>query len=154
MKRIPFFWLLLGSLLLINCGRDEIQLSEQQVKGLIAGVGWEYKSSNAFIFSSNLKYQIMLLSNKETAKDPCTVRISGNTHISMIVPLQRGSFSLPLPNVQESPRFHISAGNTPIATSGFLEIFDINNSIIFGYLQAQFDDENTVEGSFEAFVCN
>ncbi len=154
MKSAFPFLLLSFVLLLTNCGENDIQLPDQVLVGKVEGKDWELKFGNAFIFSSDLKYQIKFLSTQESAQDPCAVPNTGNNHISMIMPLQRGSFSIPLPIVSESARFHYSDGSSAIATSGFLEIFDIDNLRIFGYLQAQLDDDNTVEGSFEVLICN
>ncbi len=143
-----------GCLFLSNCGKDEIQLPEQDLTGKVDGEAWDLKFSSGFIFSSDLKYRVRFLSTQEGASDPCNVPSTGNTHVSIVIPLQRGSFSLPLPILEESARFHLADGNTILAASGFLEIFDIDNARIFGYLQAQLDDDNSVEGSFEALLCN
>lgn len=154
MKTTSLFTFFLGCLLLLNCGGDEIQLPDQQLQGKVDGEDWELKFSNAYLFSSDFKYQIKFLSMKEGGQDPCSIPSTTNPHVSMIMPLQRGSFSIPLPNTNESARFNWSNGSSAIATSGFLEIFDISNSRVFGYLQAQLDNENTVEGSFEIVICN
>ena len=139
---------------LVNCGKNEIQLPEKQLGGKVNGEDWELKFGNAYIYSSDLKYQLRFLSKKEGAEDPCAVPSTSNPHVSMIMRLQRGSFSIPLPIVAESARFNFGDGSSAIATSGFLEIFDIDNSRIFGYLQAQLDDDNSIEGSFEVLICN
>ncbi len=153
--RVAFlFPLLFISALSTHCGKDEIQLPNQRLQGVVAGEAWTSKSAHAFIFSSDLKYRVKFLSSKEASEDPCAVPSPGNSFVSMIIPLQTGSFSIPLPNPQESPRFHITSSDTQIATSGFLEIFDVDGARIFGYLEAQLDDENTVEGSFEVLICN
>ncbi len=154
MKVTSFFLLLLGLLILTDCGESEIQLPDQVLLGQVEGQAWELKFANAYLYSSDLKYQIRFLSTRENAQDPCAVPSTSNSHISLIMPLQRGSFSIPLPITTESARFNWSDGSSAIATSGFLEIFDIDNLRVFGYLQAQLDDENTVEGSFEAVICN
>lgn len=140
--------------LLFSCGNNDVQIAGPRITGVIDGEQWDYKSANAYIFSSDLKYQVKFLSTKESAEDPCAVPSPGNPFLSIIIPLQRGSFSLPLPNTTESARFHLSPGNTQIAVSGWLEIDDIINSRIFGRIQAQLDDENTLEGSFEVLICN
>jgi len=154
MKSTSFFLVFIGTLFLGGCGQDEIQLSDQQLQGMVAGEEWQLKFSNAYLYSSDFKYQIKFLSTRESAEDPCAVPSTANAHVSMIIQLQRGSFSIPLPITDESARFNWSDGSSAIATSGFLEIFDVSNSRIFGYLQAQLDDENSIEGSFEVIICN
>ena len=124
------------------------------MQGSVTEEAWEIKFANGFIYSSDFKYEVKFLSTKEGASDPCAVPSTGNPFVSMIIPLQRGSFSIPLPINDESVKFHDGRGTTLHATSGFLEIFDIDNSRIFGYLQAHRDDENSVEGSFEVVLCN
>lgn len=137
-----------------SCGGTQIELPEQRLTGSIDGQEWDMKFANAYIFSSDLKYQLKFLSTAEGGDDPCAVPFTANTHVSIIMPLQIRSYSLPLPIVEESARFQFSNGSSAIATSGFLEIYDIVNARVFGYMQAQLDDDNTVEGSFEAFICN
>lgn len=154
MKTTSLFLCLIALLALANCGQSDIQLPEQELQGMVNGEDWEIKFSNAYIYSSDLKYQIKFLSTVEGGNDPCAVPSTGNDHVSMIMQLRIGSFSVPFPFVEDSPRFEWSDGNSVIATSGFLEIFDIVNSRVFGYLQAHLDDGNTVEGSFEALICN
>lgn len=141
-------------MLLTGCGQNEIQLPDQELEGMVAGEPWKFKLGNAYLYSSDLKYQIKFLSTEEGAEDPCTVPSTANAHVSMIMQLRRGSFSIPLPITDESARFHWPNGSSAIATSGFLEIFDINNARVFGYLQAQLDEDNIVEGSFEVLICN
>ncbi len=141
------------ALLFVGCSNDNIQLEEDPITGMVAGEDWTFQYGNGYI-NPNSIYTIQLLSLEETANDPCAVPSPGNPFISMAIPLRRGSFSVPFPNLDESPRFHLSPGNSFIATSGFLEVYDIDNSRIFGYLQAQLDDENTIEGQFQAFICN
>lgn len=154
MKTTPIFLLISGLLLLASCGQNEIQLPDKKLQGMVDGQEWEIKFANAYIYSSDLKYQIKFLSTEEGAKDPCAVPSTSNAHISIIMQLRPGSFSIPLPFTNESARFNWPNGSSAIATSGFLEIFDIDNSRIFGYLQAQLDDDNTIEGSFQAVICN
>lgn len=154
MRTTSLFLLLLGLFTLSNCSDSEIQLPDQELVGFVDGEEWEIKFANAYIYSSDFKYQIKFLSTQEGGQDPCAIPSTANTHVSMIMPLQIGSFSIPFPITDESARFHWANGSSAIATSGFLEIFDIDNSRIIGYLQAQLDDNNIVEGSFEVLICN
>ena len=118
------------------------------MQGLIGGEDWQIKFGNAFLFSTDFKYQFRFLSTREGVNDPCGLPSTANAHVSMIMKLQQsGSFSVPFPVTSESPRFHFSDGSTAIATGGFLEIFATSQTQTFGYLQAQLDDNTTVEGS-------
>ena len=140
--------------LLIGCSQDEIQLPDQKLSGTVASEEWEIKFANAYLISSDLKYRIQFLSSKESGEDPCAIPSPGNPFVSMEIPLQRGSFSVPFPNINESPRFHVTNSSALNATSGFLEIYDVVNSRITGYLQAILDENNSVEGYFEVIICN
>ncbi len=150
--------LLFGSIFLMvfltYCGKDEINLPQQVITGKMAGKSWDLKFANAYLYSSDLKYRIQFLSTREFGDDACAVPSTGNPYLSIIIEPRAGSYSLPLPINEQSCRFNLSPGNFLIATSGFLEIFDVTNSRIFGYIQAVLDDDNTVEGSFEAMICN
>lgn len=154
MKTKALLFLLVVQVCIAGCGNNEIQIPNQRLVGTVSGEEWNYKSANAFLFSSDFKYEIKFLSTNESAEDPCAVPSPGSPYVSIVLSPVIGSYSLPLPNLQESARFHESVGLGVIATSGFLEIFDVNGGRIFGYMQAVLDDDNTVEGSFEAIICN
>lgn len=154
MRITSLFFMLIALLLATSCGQNEIQLPDQVLSGKIGGEDWEYKFANGFLVSSDLKYRIQFLSTEELATDPCSVPSTGNRFISMEIPYQLISRSIPFPIIEESPKFHITISNEVIASSGFLEIFDISGPRILGYMEASVDDENVVSGSFEAIICD
>lgn len=150
-----FWFMFLGSTIWISsCLKNDVQLPDKELEGMIAGQAWEYKFANAYLYSSDFKYRIRFLSTKEPGEDPCAVPSTGNAHLSIVIPLEIASYNLQLPIIEETARFEIAGGNSVIATSGFLEIYHIDNSRVFGYIQAILDDDNSVEGSFEAVICN
>ncbi|MEM9337782.1 MAG: hypothetical protein AAGA66_03585 [Bacteroidota bacterium] len=136
-----------------QCGNDDIQIPDTPLEGMVAGEEWTFQYGNAYVNPNGI-YTIQFLSTEETATDPCAVPSPGNPFVSMAIPLQRMSSSVPFFNLDESPRFNISRGNSFIATSGILEIFDVDNTRVFGFLEAQLDDENTVRGQFQVQICN
>ena len=150
MKQIIFIL----PLLFLSCGGDDLDIANTPLTGTIEGESWSYENGNGYLFSSDLKYRIRLLSTEENVDDPCTSPRPNKPHVSFIVSPVIGSYSLPLPNLQESAQFHVNTATSSFATSGFLEIFDVSNNRMIGYIQAQLDEQNTVEGNFEAVLCN
>lgn len=143
--------------MLSGCGRDEIQLPDQQLEGLIDNKEWSYKSANAYLQSSDFKYRVRFLSSEEGVSDPCTLPAPSLTHVKAIFKPAIGSFFVSpqaIDNNQVQVSFEISTSQNLIAQSGFMEIFDIQGQLVYGYLEASFGDENKVEGSFEIRLCN
>ncbi|WP_425389632.1 hypothetical protein [Ekhidna sp.] len=147
------------SLLIIfcGCGDDEIQLPDKLLEGTINGEEWSYKSANGYLVSSDLQYRVRFLSSEETVKDPCTLPTPTLAHVKAIFrPAERSYFIAPqaIDNNQVQVSFEVSTSQNLIATSGFMEIYAIENQVIIGYLQAYLDDDHSVEGSFQIRLCN
>ena len=156
----PLF--LSGSILMLSivvgCGNNDIQLPANELEGTIDGKDWVYKSANAFLLSTDFQYRVRFLSDKESVSDPCTLPSPGLSHVKAIFRPAIGVSYVVAPqaidNNQVQVAFEISPSKSLIASSGFMEIYDINGQVIFGYLQAVLDDENIVEGSFQIRLCN
>ena len=151
------FALFLTLLFLSSCGNDDIQLPDKDLEGKIGGNDWSYKSANGFLLSADLRYTIRFISDKETATDPCTLPSPGLAHARAIFKPFIGSYvvaSQAIDNNQVQVAFQLSPSRSLIASSGFMEIYDINAQIIYGYLQAVLDDENRIEGAFQIKLCN
>lgn len=146
--------LAMGSL--SNCGNDQLDLPNQPLRGLVDGNSWSSLSANAYRLPGGLQYQIRFISERELINDPCALPSPGLPHVKAIFRPAIGDFSVvpfALDNNQAQVAFEISSKSLT-AVSGTMAIFDINAGTIFGYLQANLDDENTVEGSFSASFCD
>ncbi|MEQ9466843.1 MAG: hypothetical protein RLN88_05490 [Ekhidna sp.] len=143
---------------LMSCSGDQIELPDKQLEGLINGEAWSYKSANAYIYSSDARYQVRFLSSKESVRDPCTLPVPSQAHVRAIFKPSEGSFFVSpqaTDNNQVQVSFELSPSKSLVASSGFMEIYLIENQVMIGYLQAVLDDEeNIVEGSFEIRICN
>ena len=148
--------LLTGLIGLSGCG-DDIELPDQPVQGTINGDPWVSGGANAFFLPSTGQYLASFISEDEVIGDPCGIPSPGLAHVRAIFRPSIGSFSvsqLAIDNNQVQVEFQLARGITLTANGGFMEIFDINNSVIFGYLLATTDDDNVVEGRFEINICN
>jgi len=139
--------------ILTSCGDDELDIPDEPLAGQVGGADWEFKLGGGTLFSSDFKYRFLLLSDKETGDDPCSIVSTSNPHIRMIIPLSTGSYSLPLPVFSENVKFVLGDGTILSATSGFLEIVAIDNRQLVGVLQASFDEDNEVLGTFIVDLC-
>jgi hypothetical protein len=143
---------------LSSCGNDQINLPDKKLEGTIGTKEWNSDKANAYTFSSDFKYQVKFLSSEEpTGSDPCSAPSPSKPYISAVFKPSEGSFSFSTvlidPN-QVVVKIHPSTSKEFIVTNGFMEIYIIDNAIMYGYIQAIYDDENTVEGSFEVRLCN
>lgn len=148
---------MLALLIVMSCGQDDIQLPENDLEGKVNGLEWTYLSANAYLLSTDFQYRVRFLSDDEVVTDPCTLPSPGLAHVKAIFRPSIGSFTVSpraIDNNQVQVAFELSPSTSLIATSGFMEIFDINNSVMIGYLQAVLDDNNTVEGRFQVRICN
>ena len=151
---IPIGAFLLHSVL-ISCKGDDIDVPDVPLGGNIGGADWEYKFGNAYLFSSELKYKFLFLSTLKPGEDPCPIISSSNPHLQMILPFSTGSYSIPLPQFDENVKFVLGDGTILSATSGFIEVIVINPDTqqLVGFLQADFDEDNSVQGRFIVELC-
>lgn len=139
--------------LLIACGDDQINVPDVPLEGKVAGVDWKYKFGGASLFSSDFKYKFLLLSTIEFGDDPCPIISSSKPHLQIVLPLNTGSYSLPLPIFSENLKFVMGDGQIRSATAGFIEIVAIDNGQLISYLKADFDEDNQVLGTFVVELC-
>lgn len=145
------------SLMCSGCGNDAIQLPDQQLEGKINGNEWSYQSANGYLISSDFQYRVRFISSDEPVNDPCTLPSPSLRHIKAIFRPSEGSFFVApqaIDDNQVQVSFEVSPSQSLIASSGFMEVYAIDNLVVIGYLQAVLDDQNTVEGSFEIRLCN
>jgi hypothetical protein len=81
------------------------------------------------------------------------VFISSETHLSIIIPNAVGNYQVPS-DLQVVFELAGSGNDNFRATSGFVEVTEAAGGIIVGYMQASYDDDNTVEGTFSFSRCN
>lgn len=144
---------LFSILALISCGND-IDIPNTPLSGQVNGKDWEYESANAYITANPFEYRIKFLSGKEPgAGNPCGVPVPSLDYVEMLIKPQEKSYNLPLIS-PEKVSFRFQNGSELLTTSGFLEIYIIDRDLMRGYLQAEADDDNVVEGVFEVRFCN
>jgi len=140
-------------LILTSCSSDNGLDDIPILNGTVGGEAWEYKFGNAFLDVRGSVFRITFLSTEETADDACTVAATGLRHLTIDLPDVVGNYNLP--NNGQSLTFHLEGTITQFeATSGFVEITQVIGNQITGFMQAQFDDDNKVEGQFRVKVCN
>jgi len=157
MRKTSFFLFCLSFIVLSGCGGDDIDIPDKDLEGTIDGKIWAYGSANAYRLTADGQYRARFLSDDEAVTDPCTLPSPGLTNVKAIFRPFIGSFTVSpqaIDNNQVQVAFQISPSESLIATNGFMEIFDINNTVVIGYLQAELDENNTVEGSFRMRICN
>ncbi|GAB4238749.1 MAG: hypothetical protein Tsb0034_14520 [Ekhidna sp.] len=146
-----------GCIGLAGCGKDEIQLPSQPLQGKVGGQEWRSELAGAFRISTNSFFQIRFLSDEEIVRDPCTLPAPGRPHVKAIFRPATGDFTVSPQAIDENQvlvAFEVSPSIILTASGGFMSIYDINNSVIFGYLEAILDDDNTVKGRFQIRLCN
>ena len=155
MKNI-FFYLILSQLaILLACSGDNIDLPDEILAGKINGVDWEFRTGSVSFTGGNGN-QYLLFSTLESTDQGCSLVSSTNPYLSIKLPTGSGNYSIPIPpNQGDNVKFIHGDGTILSATSGFVEIVGVNQGTneLVGYLQALFDDNNTVQGTFRLEVC-
>ena len=155
MKKFLGIYLLLSLVLFSGCD-DEVNnfdLSKDPLSGLIGGADWEYTGGR--LLYSTLSNQAAGNIYNELLEDPCLKPNTIAAHLQVAFPTAKGNYNLPFINNTGYIRFATPNGG-PIYTAagGFIEIVEVTSFEIVGYISADFDDNNTVQGSFLIQICN
>lgn len=146
----------LSLVLLVSCNDDNrFNPNKDPLTGMIGGKEWTYGSGNANYSFIDGAYTGLVL--RERVEDPCTRVISSADHLTITFPPMRGVFNLPyIPNSNNTADviFRIQGGARYTATSGFIEIVDITSTEVVGFISADYDEKNFIEGSFLLRLCN
>lgn len=151
------FLILLIALIIpgIGCDKDtnNFDLNKDPLRGVIGGKEWEYTVGNGeYLISAN---RITGLIMNEDLQDPCVKKLSSLSHLSVRFPPVRASYNLPFIGNDGYIVFSLAGGSTKYtATSGFIEVVEVSSHAVIGYISADFDDNNHVQGSFLLEICN
>jgi hypothetical protein len=145
-----------ATLSLSHCDDNTIMEAEP-LEGLIGGEAWKFKFAKANYNDIDNLFDAELYSTSQDTpssdSDPCSVFITAEAHISMQVPDEMGNYQIPS-DIQVIFNLPGVGNEFFSATSGFVELSAANSQQVVGYLQATFDDENTLEGAFSFTRCN
>lgn len=140
--------------MIMACRDDGLDIPNIPLEGKINGQDWTYSFTSSALYSgSPTKYTFLLLSDEELNSDPCATVSSTKPHLRVVLPLQLGSYSLPMAQPIENLKFVYGNGTEFAATSGFIEILAFDFRRMAGYIQAVSDENNIVEGKFIAELC-
>lgn len=123
------------------------------LNGQVGGQAWEFKFGKALRDPFGEELSVSFFSEQEFGDEPCAIGNSNNTYLTITIPSGLGNYNLPQNG--ESLVFQQAGSNAAVeAASGFIEITQLTGIRGTGYLQATFDDANTVEGRFQFDICN
>ena len=153
--KVLFLILIFSLTLFSNCKEDELG-TNQILEGVIGGEEWVFKFAKANFNSIDNIYDVEFYSTLQTQDDPCTIISTANAYISVQLPNQLGTFTLPFGIQSQTLRFNQkgTSNDNFSATSGFIEITVNSGGRIGGYIVAEFDGDNKVEGNFVMNRCN
>ena len=147
-----FFLISLSLLLLGSCDNDNGD-NLPLLAGKVDGEDWSLKLGKALRDPFTEELDLSFFSTVEFGNDPCAIGNSNNAHLTITIPNQLGNFNIPFNG--ESLIFEQAESIASLqATSGFIEITQLTGIRGIGYLQATFDEDNTVEGRFQFEICN
>lgn len=140
---------------LVSCDDsiNQFDLDEDPLIGKINGEDWSYTVGRAdYSLVSNQAAGYIF---NEELENPCLKVNTTAAHVLIAFPTAKGNYNLPFINNTGYVKFATPNGG-PIYTAagGFLEIVEVNSYEIIGYISADFDDDNYVQGSFLVEVCN
>lgn len=134
--------------LAFGCGDDEpdLDVDGEPADGTVEGNDWFFISGNAIPQDDSDYYDINLA---DQSIDPCEQPYDDGFYIQMAV----------LPEESEQSTFvafteidGMSGGVT--ASTGPVEITEWGDDLVQGYIDYEHDEENAVEGSFAAQICD
>lgn len=141
------------SLLAFSACDNELGEDLPLLTGQVGGEAWTFNLGKALRDPFGEELNVSFFSEQEFGDDPCAIGNSNNTHLTITIPSGLGNYNLPQNG--ESLIFQQAGSNASFqAASGFIEITQLTGIRGIGYLQATFDDENTVEGRFQFDICN
>lgn len=141
--------------LLTSCDNDinDFDPELDPLKGKIAGQDWQYAAGNAQFDGFRNDVEGLIIG--EGVQDPCGVRVTSKAHLRVRFPADRRNFTLPFIDNEGYVIFnHPNGAKRLTASAGFIEVVAISGTEVIGFINADFDDNNTVQGSFELRVCN
>lgn len=156
MKKVLLF-LAAGSLMALvaltscNDGADDFDLTKNPLDGKIEGAEWVFVNGNASRNASTGQMNCFLLSKEVT--DPCSVRASFDPYIYLKFPPQKGTYNIGF-NAAEVIFSYKNQTKQLNAYAGYIQIVYVSGTSIIGYLSADIDEDNIVEGSFSLKVCS
>jgi len=132
---------------------DDFDPSEDPLTGKIGGEEWTYSSAYA---SENIRTSILEgLLILQDIQDPCAIRLPTDPYISIKVPSLRETYNLPSINGNIEVIFNTRNGAKRLtASGGFIQVVAFSGREAIGFINATFDDDNFVEGSFVLEICN
>lgn len=148
-----FFYVSTFTLLLFASCDNDLGDELPLLNGQVGGEEWTFKLGKAFRDPFGETLDVSFYSDQEFGDDPCAIGNSNNNHLTITLPYEVGNFNLPQ---NGTSLVFQQAGSTASfqAASGFVEITQLTGLRGIGYLQATFDDGNSVEGRFQFDICN
>ena len=137
-------------LLLHGCQGD---LTETTIlQGMVGSKAFTYKYGKANQNWLIDGYIAELYGQDQEDEDPCLIYASSSSYISLEIPSTIGFYQIPsdLAITFQQPGI---ADESYQATSGFLEVIDMNLGRMNVYLEANYNTENTVRGTFIIDLC-
>ncbi|MEM9328527.1 MAG: hypothetical protein AAGA85_22870 [Bacteroidota bacterium] len=139
--------------LLASCGDEGDIVTIPFVAGTVAGEDWQLQYGRASLDNRDRELTVDLYSRAEVSPNACQIVSTGNSSLRLVTPITVGNYSIPSLSANlffEQPNSLQSFQ----ATSGFIDVIEVIGNRVTGVIQANFDDDNEVEGRFIAEICN
>lgn len=137
---------------LISCNDENTQESTP-LAGKIGSADWSYKYAKANYNEIDENYDVELYGTQQTDSDPCSIFISGESHLLTQIPNAVGNYQIPSDTYVIFDQEGTNSGSFR-ATSGFMEVTAAAGGQIVAYMEATYDEDNTVSGTFSFSRCN
>ncbi|MBR09613.1 MAG: hypothetical protein CMP48_18250 [Rickettsiales bacterium] len=154
MKKVILL-LAIGSLILFSSCDDDVNnfdLDKDPLSGKIGGVDWSYTGGR--VDYSTISNQAAGKIFNQELTDPCLTVNTINAHLDIALFTALGTYNIGLLNSGEVRFILPNSSARYTAATGFIQIVEVTQFEIIGYLSARWDDDNFVEGSFLVNICN
>lgn len=147
MKNKFYFFILILTTELISCNQ---KISSEKLNGKFENKDWQYVTAVAIENLSDTG-EIQINFFDEEIEAPCDNSVNEN-FISILCPKKVGKYEFAS---NQLIAFFNQHRNTKIASEGIIEIteIDLKNNLAKGKILATADEENFVNGTFEAKYC-
>jgi hypothetical protein len=158
-KRANYFCVILFILSVSACSEDDEKnapayaFQDQIIQGKINGQVWSFKDGNAEVNSfDETKLSIDLGSNK--VNDPCGFGATSGLRVFFSIKKELGLKELSSSTEGQTITMYDPEGSlNTISSEGAVELLTITATQVTGRIDAQFDDDNFVNGNFTVLLC-
>lgn len=151
MKKV--FPIILLLVFLTSCGENinSVDLDKDPLRGTLNAEEWTALTGSGLY--QDFTNSVSGLFVDFELNDPCALRATLLNNVEIQVPAYPNTYTLSV-SPYTKVIFHLQGGVQYTVPSGFIQVVKVTQNTVIGYLSADLDEENVVQGSFLLPICN